>query len=128
MGLHKVKQVVSTDKNCNTKSWKIKQELIWVHKWKAGTVCELMQQKKRTNAWNNTYWIEQHSKVLPTPSIKIRIVEIQKDVLLIPYDIALGVQSYSVFKYLQDSKRPENLSAEEFHIIPMRQKTLLHYK
>ena len=67
-------------------------------------------------------------KVLPTPSIKIRIMEFQKDVLLIPYDIALGVQRYSVFKYLQDSKRPENLSAEEFHIIPMRQKTLLHYK
>lgn len=67
-------------------------------------------------------------KVLPTPSIKIRIMEFQQDVLLIPYDIAPGVQSYSVFKYLQDSKRPENLSAKEYHIIPMTQKTLLHYK
>jgi hypothetical protein len=56
--------------------------------------------------------------------MKIRSVEFQQDVLLTPYDIAPGdcVQSYSLFKYLEDSKRPEYLSAEEFHIIPMTHK------
>ena len=47
MGLHKVKQVAANHENCNTTSWKIKQELIWVHKWKAELFVSLYKKKKK---------------------------------------------------------------------------------
>lgn len=96
MRLHKVKQVVSNDKNWNTtkkNSFEFindKQELfVSLYSKKTGQILEI-EPIESSNIL----------KVLPTPSIKIRIMEFQLDVLLTPYDIAPGVQSYNVFKYL----------------------------